>query len=132
MTLWISLQPTCRTRVPKAAAKRAPKPRAKRRALSCILPPTDHCYSMPAAITTHRFDEIVVNEGTFAELADLLESGSLAFSPANIWPEDRSWFIYTDYDLWATRVSGSADLIARIENDPDLETIRWSPSSENP
>lgn len=102
------------------------------RALSRILPDADLCYSMPAALTTHRFEENVVNESTFAELIDLLESGSLTFSPANIWPEDRSWFIYTDYDLWATRVSGPADLIARIETDPDLETIRWSSSSENP
>lgn len=46
-------------------------------------------------------------------------------SPSNLWPEDRSWFVLTDWDLMGTKISGSAELIARLEAEPGLETIRW-------
>ena len=49
-----------------------------------------------------------------------------ASSPSNIWPADRSWIVYTDYDLSGTFVSGPAELIARLEASPDLEVIRWT------
>jgi hypothetical protein len=45
------------------------------------------------------------------------------FTPSNFWPLDRSWFVYTDYDLSATRVSGSADLVAFLRAHPDLEVL---------
>lgn len=48
------------------------------------------------------------------------------YSPSNFWPVDRSWFVYTDYDLWGTEVSGGEELIAAIENSPALETVRWT------
>lgn len=48
-------------------------------------------------------------------------------TPSNIWPMDRSWFVYTDWDLWGTKVSGSQSLIDDLISDPDLETIAWSP-----
>lgn len=52
------------------------------------------------------------------------------FSPSNMWPGDRSWFVYTDYDLCGTKVSGSAALIAALRAEPDLETLDWpSPSA---
>lgn len=41
--------------------------------------------------------------------------------PSNLWPEDRSWFIYTDYDLWATKVSGPRALIHSLRVDSLLE-----------
>ena len=44
-------------------------------------------------------------------------------APNNIWPDDKAWFTYTDYDLWATKVSGSQDLIARILEDDELEGV---------
>jgi len=40
---------------------------------------------------------------------------------------DRSWFLYTDWDLWGTKVSGSQSLIDELISDPDLETLEWSP-----
>lgn len=43
--------------------------------------------------------------------------------PNNIWPADRSWFIYTDYDLCATKVSGPERLIAGIKANDILETV---------
>ena len=46
-------------------------------------------------------------------------------TPSNFWPSDRSWFVYTDWDLWGTKVSGPAVLINAIRSDPNLETLDW-------
>ena len=40
---------------------------------------------------------------------------------------DRSWFAYTDWDLWGTKASGPESLINKLKADPDLETLGWSP-----
>lgn len=46
-------------------------------------------------------------------------------TPSNWWPLDESWMVYTDWDLWATKVSGPSELITSIESDQDLECTRW-------
>ncbi|MDP9903115.1 hypothetical protein [Arthrobacter bambusae] len=51
------------------------------------------------------------------------------FTPANMWPPDRSWLVYTDYDLWATKVSGSTELINDLRANPLLETLDRVPGS---
>ena len=38
---------------------------------------------------------------------------------------DRSWFVYTDWDLWATKDNGPPTLIAALEADAELDTINW-------
>ncbi|MFF8264442.1 hypothetical protein [Streptomyces virginiae] len=35
----------------------------------------------------------------------LYDSPEADFSPSNLWPEDRSWILCTDCDLWATKAS---------------------------
>lgn len=45
------------------------------------------------------------------------------FTPNNIWPEDKSWFVYTDYDLMGTKISGTKELVDEIRANKDLETI---------
>ena len=62
--------------------------------------------------------------GCIGDLASLLESDDLDGTPSNIWPADRSWLVYTDFDLWGTKVSGSAHLVERLVADPELETMR--------
>lgn len=52
----------------------------------------------------------------------------LTLTPSNSWPADRSWLVYTDRDLQGTKVSGSCELIAALEADERLETIRWEQS----
>ena len=47
--------------------------------------------------------------------------------PSNVWPPDFSWFVYTDYDLWGTKVSGPKSLIDGLRADSNLETIDWTP-----
>jgi hypothetical protein len=49
-------------------------------------------------------------------------------SPNNFWPEDHGWFVYTDWDLMGTKVSGSNALIADLSSNNRVETIEdhWS------
>lgn len=58
------------------------------------------------------------------------EAETQRFSPTNFWPHDRTWFVYTDYDLCATKVSGSAALIAAVHDSADLETLDWEGLSD--
>lgn len=51
-------------------------------------------------------------------------------SPSNFWPVDRSWYVWTDWDLMGTRVSGSASLIEQVKRAPLLEAIEWQPQPE--
>ena len=55
------------------------------------------------------------------QLNDLYDERSGA--PTNVWPEDRAWFVYADWDLWATKVSGSPSLIDALRADTILETV---------
>jgi hypothetical protein len=45
-------------------------------------------------------------------------------TPNNMWARDHSWLVYTDYDLHATRVNGSAELINELCEHHCLETFR--------
>lgn len=51
---------------------------------------------------------------------DELGSGS----PANLWPADRSWVTWSDWDLWGTKVSGPTALVEAVLADPELEALR--------
>ena len=44
-------------------------------------------------------------------------------SPNIWWPEDRSWCVATDIDLYDTYVGGSQECIAAVLNNPDLEAL---------
>ncbi|QSB04208.1 hypothetical protein [Natronoglycomyces albus] len=97
------------------------------RALAAVL-----CeFSGPETVVyAHWCDAITAEEFTVFEgrLADLEALRLLPFSssPSNIWPADRSWLLYTDWDLWGTKVTGPAELLARLEADDFLETA-WLP-----
>jgi len=67
------------------------------------------------------FDAPVIYKGALKELVEL--DDDRGFTPSNVWPDDKSWFVYTDSDLWATKVSGSVDLINRLSADTELETV---------
>jgi hypothetical protein len=84
------------------------------------------CVAFYGASAAQEFDERVIYTGAMKELVDLFETGGLIGSPSNFWPDERSWFVYTDWDLWATKVSGTADLINRLVADTELETVSLS------
>ena len=76
-----------------------------------------------------------VYAGKLSDMPALVASQrGTAVTPNNIWPADRSWLIYTDFDLEATRVSGSAELIDALRADDHLDVVRcgdYPPSAES-
>ena len=44
-------------------------------------------------------------------------------SPNIWWPEDRTWCVATDIDLYDTYVGGSLECIEAIMSNPDLEAL---------
>ena len=84
------------------------------------------------ASSGERRDDIALYEGPIEEAVTWRLWDGHQNSPSNIWPHDHSWIMYTDYDLMATKVSGSKALIAALEADDYLETLRWkSPPGSN-
>lgn len=82
-------------------------------------------YYAPLATSNMGTEPSVVFEGHLSELSSLYETYEYDASPTNIWPPDRSWFVYTDCDLMATQVSGSDELVARLVADHVLETLKY-------
>ncbi len=79
-------------------------------------------YSIMVTIQDHP-----VHTGTMQDILDAYEDELLFGSPNNFWPEARNWVVWSDYDLWATRVDGPSDLIRALEADETLETERMEP-----
>ncbi|MGD9695691.1 MAG: hypothetical protein AB7V42_08535 [Thermoleophilia bacterium] len=57
--------------------------------------------------------------------ADYLRRFPYRFSPSNIWPVSREWFVSTNADLSATNVGGEPTLVDALRADPRLECIDW-------
>jgi len=55
---------------------------------------------------------------------EALELLSPYHSPANMWPADQSWLVYSDWDLSGTKVYGPPELLKKIETDDFLETVQ--------
>ncbi|MGC4837659.1 hypothetical protein ACLQ3D_24475 [Micromonospora vinacea] len=90
-------------------------------------PGTD-CVAFYASLPAGDFDNPHVWRGPLSAVPELLEErgGPYAFSATNLWPTDRSWFVWTDYDLLATKVSGAGPLVEAVKSHPALETVDWS------
>jgi hypothetical protein len=85
------------------------------------------CYAFYASLPAGVFDEPTLFSGPLAAVTDLVTgSDPMPATPSNLWPRDRSWFVYTDWDLWATRVSGPPRLVAELAATPGLETFAWT------
>jgi hypothetical protein len=59
--------------------------------------------------------------GKLGDAGALIDNPTSIGSPQNFWPDDLEWFVYTDYDLQASRISGSVQLIAALLADADLD-----------
>jgi hypothetical protein len=81
------------------------------------------CFAYRSPLASRDFDQHTVFRCELRELMELYDNEDLAGSPNNIWPDDRVWLTFTDADLWATKVSGSRDLIGRLMADHELETV---------
>jgi hypothetical protein len=80
-----------------------------------------------------RFDQICIYEVALGEIVKLVRPlGHQQGTPNNFWPVDESWMVFTDHDLWGTKVSGPRGLIDALRASRDLECIDWAPPSGTP
>lgn len=81
-------------------------------------------YYGPLALGGVDFENPHVRAGRLGAAKTLYDKAETDFSPSNLWPQDRSWCLCTDYDLWATKVAGPRSLIGALLDDPELEAVR--------
>lgn len=82
------------------------------------------CTAFYGMCASGDFDEPVLFTGRLAELVGLYDEEDLPGSPSNVWSSDLSWFVYTDWDLWGTKISGAHELIDALQLDDVLETVQ--------
>jgi hypothetical protein len=87
------------------------------------------CFAFYASLPAGDFDTVHLWEGPLGQVQDLISDngGPYDFSPTNVWCVDHGWFIWTDYDLQATKVSGDRSFIDALVSSPHLECISWVP-----
>lgn len=85
------------------------------------------CYAFFASLPAGDFDTVHLWEGPLGRVQELISGngGTYDFSPTNLWPADHTWFVWTDYDLQATKVSGDVSLIEAVADSPQLECSDW-------
>ena len=93
--------------------------------LSCLAPVSADgwnttCITYKTPLGSGDFEHHTMHRCSLDELRYAYDDKSGA--PSNIWPEDRAWFFYTDWDLWATKISGNRSLIDSLQSDSALET----------
>ncbi|MFJ9446285.1 hypothetical protein ACIRRH_31165 [Kitasatospora sp. NPDC101235] len=86
-------------------------------------------YYSPLTLRDADYDNHHVRASRLGDAGILYDISEADYSPSNLWAEDRSWLLCTDYDLWATKVAGPPDLIAALLNDSEIEAVRlpWAP-----
>lgn len=86
-------------------------------------------YYSPLMLGATDFENLHVRAGRLGDAEILYDNPEVDFSPSNLWTEDHSWIICTDYDLWATKVAGPASLIDVLLKDSEIEAVRlpWAP-----
>ena len=60
-------------------------------------------------------------QGRLGDAAALIDNPTSMGSPQNFWPDELDWFVYTDFDLQASRISGSIALIEALLSDAKLD-----------
>ena len=91
------------------------------------------CYAYYAPLAANDYDTPHLWLGPLRAVPDLIDErgGPYPSSPSNLWSVDRTWFVWTDWDLQGTKVSGSAALIDALESDTALETAAGRPTTES-
>jgi hypothetical protein len=85
--------------------------------------PQTECFVYYGPLAGGSWDHDVVYRCSVGELPAVYEFEEASGSPSNIWPADRSWFVYSDGDLWATKVSGDRSLIEAVRRDEGIEAV---------
>ncbi|GAA0289854.1 hypothetical protein GCM10010302_30310 [Streptomyces polychromogenes] len=82
-------------------------------------------YYTPLGQRAEDFDTPLVRRGRLADAKALYDHPEEEWwTPSNLWAEDRSWVLCTDYDLWATKLAGPVPLIEALLCDPEAEAVR--------
>ncbi|MER7732889.1 hypothetical protein ABTX80_18585 [Streptomyces erythrochromogenes] len=82
-------------------------------------------YYTPLGQGAEDFDDLHVRAARLADAKVLYDHPDEDFwSPSNLWAQDRSWVLCTDYDLWATKVAGPAPLVEALLGDGEIEAVR--------
>ncbi|WP_428949972.1 hypothetical protein [Streptomyces sp. cg35] len=82
-------------------------------------------YYSPLLHGAEDLDNPHVRAGTLADAKALYDHPEEdGWSPSNLWAQDRSWVLCTDYDLWATKVAGPAPLVEALLDDAEIEAVR--------
>ena len=74
-------------------------------------------------MATRTWGGCLTATGPLETVASMYDDKAVVASPTNFWPSDRSWFVYTDWDLLGTKVSGPAELIEALRMHPTLEVL---------
>lgn len=100
--------------------------------LNDVSGPEAACFAFYGQVSAHDYGTPIVLEGPLSAIPTVAQAQVFREATAsNWWPANRSWFVWTDYDLTATKVSGSRSLIERIRANPSLETVEWQQPDEN-
>ncbi|MFF1555982.1 hypothetical protein [Streptomyces sp. NPDC058279] len=82
-------------------------------------------YYSPLLQGAADFDTVHVRAGVLADAKELYDHPEEDnWTPSNLWAQDRSWVLCTDYDLWATKVAGPAPLVEALVADMEIEALR--------
>jgi hypothetical protein len=86
-------------------------------------------YYNPLTLGATDFENLHIRAGRLGDAEILYDNPDTDFSPSNIWAEDHSWVLCTDYDLWATKVAGPGPLVDALLTDTEIEALRlpWAP-----
>ncbi|MFH0177074.1 hypothetical protein [Streptomyces cacaoi] len=82
------------------------------------------CLAYYNPIITRDFEKGHVRSGRLGDAQSLFDHPDILSTPSNLWATDRSWVIYTDYDLWATKVCGPRPLVEALLTDLEIEAVR--------
>ncbi|WP_374010552.1 hypothetical protein [Leifsonia sp. LS-T14] len=85
------------------------------------------CIAYYGGLAANDFDSVNMYRVRLRQIPELLDvnGGRFRATPSNFWPVDRSWFVWTDWDLLGTKVSGAEELVLRLDAHPGLEVIDW-------
>lgn len=91
--------------------------------------PSTRCFAFYGSLPAGDFENVHLWEGPLSAVRQLVRGngGPYDFSPTNLWPADHEWFSWTDYDLLATKVSGTPSLVEALAANQHLECARWEP-----
>lgn len=65
-----------------------------------------------------------VLSGCLGDAVALYDHPEAQASPSSLWAKDRTWAVYTDQDLWGTKVVGPPTLVEALLRDGVIEAVR--------